>query len=77
VRVRVLCGGGWATVLAVEPIPVAVHRDARGTLTVALVERLAGGGAGAGSAGAWQAYYRGRLADIRGLFARVVTSSGR
>jgi poly-gamma-glutamate synthesis protein (capsule biosynthesis protein) len=77
VRVRVLCGEGWSTVLAVEPVPVAVHRDARGTLAVARVERLAGGGSGSGSAGAWKAYYRGRLAGIRGLFARVVTSSGR
>ncbi len=82
VRVRVLCGGGWATVLAVAPVPVAVHRDARGDLAVALVERLAGVSgaaipASAPRATAWQAYYRGRLADIRGLFARVVTSSGR
>jgi poly-gamma-glutamate capsule biosynthesis protein CapA/YwtB (metallophosphatase superfamily) len=76
VRVRVLCGGGWATVLAVEPIPVAVHRDARGSLAVALVERLAAGADG-GTGTAWRTYYRGRLADIRGLFAGVVTSSGR
>jgi hypothetical protein len=76
VRVRVLCGAGWATVLAVEPVPVAVHRDARGTLAVALVERLAAA-TGTRAAAAWQAYYRRRLVDIRGLFARVVTSSGR
>ena len=72
VRVRVLCGKGWATVLGVEQIPVAVHRDARGNLAVALMEHLA-----VTSSPAWQAYYRGRLADIRGLFAGVVTASGR
>ena len=41
VRVRVLCGEGWATVIGVEAVPVAVHRDARGNLAVALMEHLA------------------------------------
>jgi len=72
VRVRVLCGEGWATVIGVEAVPVAVHRDARGNLAVASMERLAGT-----TTAAWQAYYRGRLADLGRLFSGVATSSGR
>lgn len=74
VRVRLLCRPGWATVIGVEAVPLAVHRDGRGELVVGRLAALAGSGP---DPSAREAYYRGRLEAITGLLAGVVTSCGR
>jgi hypothetical protein len=78
VRARLACGRGWATVIGVEAVPLAVHGDGRGTMIIGRLEDLAGpsGQRGGRTAAAWQTYYRGRLDSISGLLAGVVTSCG-
>jgi poly-gamma-glutamate capsule biosynthesis protein CapA/YwtB (metallophosphatase superfamily) len=78
VRVRVLCGTGWVTVIGVEAVPLAVHWNSRGELVVGLLSALAGS-ASAGitpAASAWETYFRGRLDGTRRLLAGIVTSCG-
>jgi poly-gamma-glutamate synthesis protein (capsule biosynthesis protein) len=74
VRVRLACGPGWATVIGVDAVPLAVHANGGGELVIERLSALAGSSP-AGSA--MRAYFRGRLDGITRLFAGVVTSSGR
>ena len=76
VRVRLACGRGWATVIGVEAVPLAMHWNARGDQVVGRLSALAGSAAGRLAPSAWEAYYRGRLDGITSLLAAVVTSSG-
>jgi hypothetical protein len=77
VRVRVACGRGWATVIGVDAVPLALYWNGGGDMVVGRLSALAGSGTGRSSpASTWEAYYRGRLADITSLVASVVTSSG-
>ena len=71
--VRVLCGAGWATVIGVDAVPLAVHGNGRGEMVIGRLEDLGGASP---AASAWGAYFRGRLGDITRLLAGVVTSSG-
>jgi hypothetical protein len=73
VRVRVLCGTGWATVIGVEAVPLAFHWNDREEMVIGRLEDLA---RPSPAASAWGAYFRGRREDITRLFAGVVTSSG-
>jgi hypothetical protein len=78
VRVRVLCGRGWSTVIGVEAVPLAVHWNDRGELVIGRLSALAGPAPGfcEPAASAWGAYFRGRLDRMTRLLAGVVTSSG-
>jgi poly-gamma-glutamate synthesis protein (capsule biosynthesis protein) len=73
VRVRVLCGAGWSTVIGVDAVPLAVRWNGRGEMVIGRLEDL---GEASPAASAWGGYYRGRLGDITRLLAGVVTSSG-
>ena len=42
VRVRVLCGAGWSTVIGVDAVPLAVHWNGRGEMVIGRLEDLAG-----------------------------------
>ncbi|OHD73154.1 MAG: hypothetical protein A2177_14395, partial [Spirochaetes bacterium RBG_13_68_11] len=73
VRVHVLCGTGWSTVIGVDAVPLAVHWNGRREMVIGRLEDLA---RLSPAASAWGAYFRGRLDRITRLFAGVVTSSG-
>lgn len=84
VRVRLLCTTGWATIIGVEAVPLAVYANDRGDQVVGLLAALAGPApvapppaASPPAASAAERYYRGRLDAIARLFAGVVTASGR
>jgi hypothetical protein len=72
VRVRVLCGTGWSTVIGVDAVPLAFHWNDLGEMVIGRLEDLARASSGAS---AWGAYFRGRRDAITRLFAGVVTSS--
>jgi poly-gamma-glutamate capsule biosynthesis protein CapA/YwtB (metallophosphatase superfamily) len=78
VRVRLACGRGWATVIGVEAVPLAVHWNGRGEMVVGRLSALAGSAPdrSARAVSAWEAYYRGRLDGITDLLEGIVTSSG-
>jgi hypothetical protein len=73
VRVSVLCGAGWSTVIGVDAVPLSVRWNGRGEMVIG---RLADLGSSSPAASAWGAYYRGRLGDVTRLFAGVVTACG-
>jgi poly-gamma-glutamate capsule biosynthesis protein CapA/YwtB (metallophosphatase superfamily) len=73
VRVRMLCGRGWATVIGVEVVPLAVHANGRGEMVISPLSALAGSTL---TASTGETNFDRRLNGITRLFAGVVTSSG-
>ncbi len=72
--VEVRCASGGASVIRVEPVPIANYRNGRGEMVVAKLKDLGGGSLKIPAA--WSAYYAGRLTLMEDFFSRCALGAG-